>query len=429
MAVLVQKFGGTSVANAERIRRAAQRALAAHQKGYQVVVVASARGKQTDELIDDAKELNPNPPRREMDMLLATGEQQTVALFAMALWAMGQKAISFTGQQAGFLTDDSHSKARIQKIDVSRIRQMLKDGYIVIVAGFQGINQIGDITTLGRGGSDTSAVALAAALKAERCDIYTDVDGVYTCDPRIYHKAVKLDQISYDEILEMAALGAGVMHSRSIEFGKKYNVPIYVRSSLNDNPGTLITHEGPQMEDILVSGATIKKDLAKITLLGVDNKPGNAAKIFAHLAGKRISVNDIIQTEVSPEKANLSFTVAQSDLDVARQAIADIREKVRCEAVSVREDIAEVSIVGVGMQSHYGVAEKMFSALAAKQINIDSITTSEIRISCLVDLHQGETALIAVCDAFELDKPAHLRSYVKKAKTAKAKPAAKSKKK
>jgi len=430
MAILVQKFGGTSVANAEKIRRAAGRALKAHQEGNQVVVVASARGKQTDHLIADAKEVNANPPRREMDMLLATGEQQTVSLFAMALWDMGQKAISFTGQQAGFQTDDSYSKARIQKLEVTRVRKMLSDGYIVIVAGFQGVNDIGDITTLGRGGSDTSAVALAAALKADRCDIYTDVDGVYTCDPRIYTKAVKMEQVSYDEILELASLGAGVMHSRSIEFGKKYNMPIYVRSSMNDNPGTLITHEVSQMENILVSGATIKKELTKITLLAVDNKPGNAAKIFAHLAGKKVCVNDIIQTEVNPEKANLSFTVSHSDLDVARQAIADIRSTVQCESVSVREDVAEVSIVGVGMQSHYGVAEKMFTALAKKQINIDSITTSEIRISCLVDLDQGQTALIAVCDAFELDKPACERKGAKgKAAPCKSKPAAKKDKK
>ena len=230
MAILVQKFGGTSVANAEKIRRAAQRALQAHKEGYQVVVVASARGKQTDHLIADAKELNDAPPRREMDMLLATGEIQTVSLFAIALWDMGQKAISFTGQQAGFMTDDAHSKARIERLEVGRVRGMLDEGHIVIVAGFQGINAVGDITTLGRGGSDTSAVALAAALGAERCDIYTDVDGIYTTDPRIYTTAVKMEQISYDEILEMANLGAGVMHGRSIEFGKKYNVPIYVRA-------------------------------------------------------------------------------------------------------------------------------------------------------------------------------------------------------
>lgn len=406
MAILVQKFGGTSVANAEKIRRAAETALRAHQDGYQVVVVASARGKQTDELIADAKELNLAPPRREMDMLLTTGEQQTISLLATTLWGMGQKAISFTGQQAGFKTDDAYSKARILEIDTDRIREKLNDGYIVTVAGFQGVNAVGDITTLGRGGSDTSAVALAAALGAERCDIYTDVDGIYTADPRLYQKAVKIDTISYDEILELANLGAGVMHGRSIEVGKKYDVPIYVRSSVNDIPGTLITHEVPEMESILVSGATIQKDLTKITLIGVDHKPGNAARIFAHLAAKRVSVNDIIQTEVSPEKANLSFTVLHDDLDVARQAIADIRTEVHCQSVMVREDVAEISIVGVGMQSHYGVAETMFKALADKRINIDSITTSEIRISCLVDLEQAEKALVAVCDAFELDKPA-----------------------
>lgn len=406
MAILVQKFGGTSVANAEKIRRAAETALRAHQDGYQVVVVASARGKQTDELIADAKELNLAPPRREMDMLLTTGEQQTISLLATTLWGMGQKAISFTGQQAGFKTDDAYSKARILEIDSKRILEKLNDGYIVTVAGFQGVNAVGDITTLGRGGSDTSAVALAAALGAERCDIYTDVDGIYTADPRLYHKAVKIDTISYDEILELANLGAGVMHGRSIEVGKKYDVPIYVRSSVNDIPGTLITHEVPEMESILVSGATIQKDLTKITLIGVDHKPGNAARIFAHLAAKRVSVNDIIQTEVSPEKANLSFTVLHDDLDVARQAIADIRTEVHCQSVMVREDVAEISIVGVGMQSHYGVAETMFKALADKRINIDSITTSEIRISCLVDLEQAEKALVAVCDAFELDKPA-----------------------
>jgi len=253
-------------------------------------------------------------------------------------------------------------------------------------------------------------VALAAALGADRCDIYTDVDGIYTADPRIFTKAVKMDQISYDEILELASLGAGVMHGRSIEFGKKYNVPIYVRSSLNDNPGTLITHEVSQMESILVSGATIQEDLAKIAMIGVDNKPGNAARIFAHLASKKVSVNDIIQTEVSPEKASISFTIGKSDLDIAKQAIEEIRGTVHCQSIFVRDDVAEVSIVGVGMQSHYGVAEKMFKALAEKQINIDSITTSEIRISCLVDLQQGETALLAICEAFELDKPANKRN-------------------
>jgi aspartate kinase len=410
MPIIVQKFGGTSVANAEKIRRAASRAVAAFKKGNQVVVVASARGKQTDELIHDALEVNPNPPKREMDMLLSTGEQQTVSLFAMACWTAGEKAISFTGSQISMVTDDAHTKARIQSIGTERIKKKLSEGYIVIVAGFQGVDGEGDITTLGRGGSDTSAVALAAALGANLCEVYTDVDGIYTADPRKFPKAVKMDQISYDEILELASLGAGVMHGRSIEFGKKYNVTIHVRSSLNDNPGTLITHEVPKMEGILVSGATIQKELAKFSMIGVDNKPGNAAKIFSHLAKARVSVNDIIQTQVSPEKANISFTIHKSDLDSARAAIEDIREQVHCQNVFVQEDVAEVSIVGVGMRSQYGVADRMFQALADAQINIDSITTSEIRISCLVALEQGDTALTAVCQAFELDKPASKRS-------------------
>lgn len=409
MAIVVQKFGGTSVANAEKIRRAAGRALRSHKEGNQVVVVASARGKQTDELIADALEVNPNPPKREMDMLLSTGEQQTVSLFAMALEAMGQKAISFTGQQIQMITDNSHTKARIQSIGADRIRDKLNTGYICIVAGFQGVDEAGNITTLGRGGSDTSAVALAAALGAGECEIYTDVDGIYTTDPRKYPKAAKMQQISYDEILELASLGAGVMHSRSIEFGKKYNVKIHVRSSMNENPGTIITHEVPQMEGIVVSGATILKDLAKITLIGVANKPGNAARIFATLANAKVSVNDIIQTEISPEKANLSFTVGSSDLDSAKHAIEKISKTVGCDSVVVCDDIAEVSVVGVGMRSHCGVAEKMFEALAEHKINIDSITTSEIRISCLVKLADAEKALVAVCDAFELDKPAHAR--------------------
>jgi aspartate kinase len=410
MAIVVQKFGGTSVADADKIRRAAGRALKAHNEGDQVVVVASARGKQTDQLVADALELNPNPPKREMDMLLSTGEQQTVSLMAMALEAMGQKAISFTGQQVQMITDDAHGKARIQNIGAERIRESLDDGHICIVAGFQGVDDAGNITTLGRGGSDTSAVALAAALGAGTCEIYTDVDGIYSTDPRIYPNAAKMGQISYDEMLELASLGAGVMHSRAIEFGKKYDVTIHVRSSMDDSTGTLITHEVPQMEGIVVSGATSHKDLAKIALIGLGNTPGNAAGIFAHLAASNVSVNDIIQTEVNQEKATLSFTVARSDLDAAKLAIEEIRGKVQCESVFIREDIAEVSVVGVGMRSHCGVAEKMFKALSVNKVNIDSITTSEIRISCLVDLDDAEKALVAVCDAFELDKPADQRS-------------------
>ncbi len=410
--IVVQKFGGTSVANAEKIKRAAQRAINEFDQDRQVVMVASARGKQTDELIRDALEVNPNPPKREMDQLLSTGEQQTVSLVAMAIEAAGHKAISFTGSQIRMVTDSVHTKARIKSIDTKRLKKVLDEGNIVIVAGFQGIDENEDITTLGRGGSD-SAVALAAALKADTCDIYTDVDGIYTADPRIFKDAVRLEQISYDEVLEMASLGAGVMHGRSIEFGKKYNVVIHVRSSMSDKKGTLITHEVPQMEGILVSGATIEKNLAKVALIGVDNKPGNAAKVFAHLTGAKVSVNDIIQTEVSKQKANISFTVSKNDFADAKKAVEEIKTKVGCEGVFYREDIAEVSIIGVGMRTHYGVANMMFSTLAKEKINIDSITTSEIRISCIVDKDQGDKALVAVCKTFELDKPVDKRSYVK----------------
>jgi aspartate kinase len=411
--IIVQKFGGTSVANAEKIKRAAQRAIKAFDGGKQVVVVASARGHQTDELIADALQVNPSPPKREMDQLLSTGEQQSVSLVAMAIDAMGHKAISFTGGQIRMITDSVYTKARIKSIDAERIKKQLDAGNIVIIAGFQGIDENENITTLGRGGSDTTAVALAAALKADMCEIYTDVDGVYTTDPRIFKDAVKMNQISYDEILEMASLGAGVMHSRSIEFGKKYNVTIHVRSSMSDKNGTLITHEVPQMEGILVSGATIEKNLAKVSMVGVDNKPGNAARIFAHLAEAKVSVNDIIQTEVSEEKANVSFTVNKNDFADAKKAVEKIKDKVNCQNVFYRDDIAEISVIGVGMRTHYGVANMMFSALANEKINIDSITTSEIRISCIVNKDQGDKALISVCKVFELDKPVEKRSYVK----------------
>ena len=409
MAIIVQKFGGTSVADAEKIRRAAARAIKAKENGFSVVVVASARGQQTDELIADAKELNPNPPKRELDQLLSTGEIQTVSLFAMALAAAGHDAISFTGGQIRMITDSVHTKARIKSIDANRILKQLNQGKIVLVAGFQGIDENEDITTLGRGGSDTTAVAIAATLGAEVCEIYTDVDGIYTTDPRIFKSAVKMDQISFDEMLELASLGAGVMHTRAVEFGKKYNVKIHVRSSLNETEGTIITHEVPQMEDIVVSGATIQKNMAKIGLVGVDNKPGNAAKIFSHLAKAKVVVNDIIQTEVSPEKANLAFMIDISDLNDAKEAVEQIKDELNCEKIFVRDDIAEVSVVGVGMRTHYGVADTMFSALAKAQVNIESITTSEIRISCIVHQSQAEKALRAICTAFELDKPADKR--------------------
>jgi aspartate kinase len=418
MAIIVQKFGGTSVANAEKIKRAAQRVIKHIKEGYSVVVVASARGQQTDELIADALELNPDPPDRELDQLLSTGEIQSVSLFAMALNAAGYDAISFTGGQIRMMTDGVHTKARIKSIDAGRIQKELNKGRIVLVAGFQGIDNYGNITTLGRGGSDTSAVALAAALKAAECEIFTDVDGVYTTDPRIFKDAVKMNKISYDEMLEMASMGAGVMHSRSIELGKKCNVKIQVRNSGNENEGTIITsEEEAQMEEVVVSGATIQKDMAKIGLNNIDHRPGNAARIFSKLADAHVLINDIIQTEVSPQKATLSFTIGASDLKAAKKAVESIKNEVGCENIFIRDDIAEISVIGVGMRSHYGIADKMFTALAKAKVNIDSITTSEIRISCVVDKKDAEKALIAVCRAFELDKPAEKRKkYPKKIK-------------
>jgi aspartate kinase len=410
MAIIVQKFGGTSVADAEKIRRAARRVIKAVTDGYQVVVVASARGKQTDQLVADALELNPNPPKREMDQLLSTGEQQSVSLFAMALDAMGHKAISFTGGQVRMMTDSDYTKARIKSIDADRVHKQLDKGRVVIVAGFQGIDENENITTLGRGGSDTTAVALAAALNAEMCEIYTDVDGIYTTDPRMFNKAAKIDQISFDEMLELASLGAGVIYTRAVEVGKNYDVKIHVRSSSEEREGTIITHEVPQMEGVVVSGATVQKDMAKIGLVGVDNKPGNAAKVFSRLAGAKVVVNDIVQTEVSNEKANLSFTIHNSDLHAAKGAAEQIKSEVGCESIFIRDDIAEISVVGVGMRSHYGVADTMFGALAKAEVNIDSITTSEIRISCIVNEDQADTALDAICVAFGLDKPAGQRT-------------------
>jgi len=409
MAIIVQKFGGTSVADAAKIRKAARRAIDAVEKGYGVVVVASARGKQTDQLIADALELNPNPPKREMDQLISTGEQQSVSLIAMAIEAMGHSAISFTGGQIRMITDGVFSKALIKSIGADRIHEQLEKGKIVIVAGFQGIDEDENITTLGRGGSDTTAVALAAALEAEQCEIYTDVDGVYTTDPRIFKDAVKMDRICYEEMQEMASLGAGVMHNRAVGLGMRYNVKIHVRNSNNDNEGTLITAEESNMEGVSVSGATVQRDMAKISLVKVDNAPGNAAKVFAHLAKAKVVVHDIIQTEVSGEKANLSFMIAISDLDAAKAAIDRIKDEVNAEEVFVRDDIAEVSVIGVGMRTHYGVAETMFGALAEAKVNIDSITTSEIRISCAVGRDQAEEALKAVCVAFKLDKHAEQR--------------------
>ena len=407
MSIIVQKFGGTSVANAEKMARAARRAIKAKLDGHQVVMVVSAMGHTTDELIDLAKQVNPNPPRREMDMLLTTGEQVSIALMAMAIEAAGHEAISFTGGQVGMVTDSAHSKARIRSIDAGRIHKELKAGKIVIVAGFQGITEEGAITTLGRGGSDTTAVALAAALKAKECEIYTDVDGVYTTDPRLVPQATKIPQITYDEMLELASLGAGVMHSRSIEFGKKYGVPIHVRSSLTDIEGTMIVAETAGMEGIVVRGVTLKKEIARIVLVGVPNKPGVAAQIFAKIAERNIVVDDIIQNALEKGNvANIGFTTSLSDAREAKSVCEQLAKEMKLGPVETDQKIAKVSIVGIGMKTHTGVASKMFNALAKAKINIQNISTSEIVVSCLIDQKDAEKALQVLHAAFELDKAA-----------------------
>jgi len=395
------KFGGSSVADADKIRAAAARALAHRKAGRQVVMVVSAMGDTTDHLIDLARQISADPPKREMDQLLATGEQVTISLMAMALEAMGQRAISFTAGQIGMITDDVHTKARIHSIDVRRIHQQLDAGKIVIVAGFQGVTADGDLTTLGRGGSNVTLVAVAAALKAAECENYTDVDGIYTADPRIVPNARKIDRISYEEMLELASLGANVLHNRAVEFAKKYNVPIHVRSSLNTNKGTLIVAETESMERIVVSGAALKEKLFRVSLRKVPDRPGVAARIFHQLATGNIVVDDIIQTIDSDGTASVSFTVDTGDVTDTRRVVEGLCRKLSCQAV-YQENLAKVSVVGVGMRVHTGVAERMFAALAQAGINIQNITTSEIKISCLIDRAQGREALRVVHDAFEL---------------------------
>ncbi|MEK7776886.1 MAG: aspartate kinase [Planctomycetota bacterium] len=404
MGLIVQKFGGTSVANAERIKVAAKRIVDTYNAGNKVIVVVSARGQTTDELIDLAYEIMDNPSTREMDMLMSTGEQISIALVAMAIHAMGYPAVSFTGGQVGIVTDSSHTKARIKNINTQRMQKELDKGTIIIVAGFQGIDANENITTLGRGGSDTTAVALAAIMKADRCEIFTDVDGIYTADPRKVPHARKLDKVSYDEILELASLGAQVMHSRSIEFAKKYNVPLYVRSSFNTNEGTLICKEVGEMENIVVSGVAISKDDAKITIRAIPDVPGQAAKIFHEIAGKNINVDMIIQNASIEGRADVTFTVPRIDLRLALETAEKIRKDLNAREVLHDSKIAKLSAVGIGMRSHCGVAEKMFSALAKEKINIQMISTSEIKISCVIDEAHADRALRTIHTAFGLDK-------------------------
>lgn len=405
MGLIVQKFGGTSVADAERIHKAARRAIAAKQQGNQVVVVVSAMGDTTDDLIELAKQVCPNPPKREMDQLLATGEQVTIALMAMAIHAQGHGAISFTGGQIGLVTDNAFSKARIQSINKQRIFDQLNAGNIVIIAGFQGVTPEGDYTTLGRGGSNATLVAVGAVLKADVCENYTDVDGIYTADPRIVPNARKIDRISYDEMLELAGLGASVLQTRAVEFAKKYNVPLHVRNSQNENEGTWIVAETANMEHIVVSGAALKKDLTRVTIKNVPDRPGIAAKIFGDIASGNIVVDDIIQNVMDDNTANISFTVEHGDLQDIKPVVERICKELGPKAVAIYHgDLAKVSVVGVGMRVHTGVAQRMFKALADARINIQNITTSEIKISCIIDKEQGPKALQIVHNAFELEK-------------------------
>lgn len=405
MSLIVQKFGGTSVADAEKIRVAARRAIRAQQEGNQVVMVVSAMGHQTDALVDLAKQITDDPSGREMDMLLSTGEQVSVALMAMAIHSLGAKAVSLTGAQIGIRTDSSHTKARIQSISTERMKKLLDDGNVVIAAGFQGIDEDFNITTLGRGGSDTTAVALAAVLNADACEIYTDVDGVFTTDPRLVAEARKLDRVSHDEILELASLGAGVMHSRSIEFGKKFNVPIHVRNSqsFSDEPGTVIGNESESAERA-VSGAALTKNEAQITIAGVPDHPGTSYAIFSKLAGVNVAVDMIVQNAGADGSADISFTVLEDDLPKALVASKKAAEELKAKEVLHDAGLSKVSIVGLGMATQAGVADRMFRALADAQINIEAITTSEIKVSVLVKREQGTAALRAVHSEFELDR-------------------------
>ena len=404
MPLIVQKYGGTSVANAEKIKNVARRVARTKMEGNKLIVVVSAMGEMTDELVDLAQQITDTPDEREYDMLLSTGEQISVALLAMALQSSGHEAISFTGGQVGIITDGWHTKARIVKIETTRIRKALDDGNIAIVCGFQGVNSDADITTLGRGGSDTSAVALAAAFNADLCEIYTDVDGVYTADPRIVPDARKLEQISYDELLEMASLGAQVMQPRAVEFGKKYGVPMRIRSSFNDDPGTLVTKEVPAMEKVVVSGVSLNEKEAKITILGVPDTPGVAAKVFEAIASHNIVVDMIIQNVSEKGVNDISFTVPKDDTKKAVAVAEQMKEALGAREIRADDKIAKVSAIGVGMRSHSGVAAKMFKALADEGINIDMISTSEIKISCMVNGARGRDALRIIHKTFELGK-------------------------
>jgi aspartate kinase len=405
LGVVVQKFGGTSVADAEKILAAARRAIAAKDAGRHVAVVVSARGRTTDELIALANEIHPNPPARELDMLMATGEQESIALLAMAIHALGREAVSLTGGQVGIVTDSIHGKARIREISTARIRKAFDEGKIAIVAGFQGVDQDQNVTTLGRGGSDTTAVAIAAAVGADVCEIYTDVDGVYTTDPRLVPEARKIDQISYDEMLELASVGAGVMHSRSIEFAKKFGVVIHVRHAGTESEGTVIRPESPLLEHTVVRGAALVRSEARITIAGVPDVPGVVYRIFSRVAAAHVVVDMIVQNTSIDGRTEVSFTVSDVDLADALKVVGDVAREIGAERVEYGTDVSKVSVVGLGMKVHSGVADRMFQALAGRAINIRMITTSDIKISVLVAQEDAVEALRAVHEEFGLHEP------------------------
>ncbi|MBP3234792.1 MAG: aspartate kinase [Eubacterium sp.] len=396
--LIVKKFGGTSVGNRDRIFNVANRCIEDYKNGNDVVVVLSAMGKYTDVLIDMAKEINPNPPKREMDMILTTGEQQSVALMSMAMASLGVPAVSLNAFQVAMHTSSVYSNARIKRIDTERIRNELEQHKIVIVTGFQGVNKYDDYTTLGRGGSDTTAVAIAAALHADKCEIYTDVDGVYTADPRKVPGARKLDQVTYDEMLELATLGAGVLHNRSVELAKKYGVRLVVRSSLNTNEGTVV-RRGSKMEKMIVSGVAADSDAARVAVVGLKDEPGVAFKLFNALAKQNINIDMILQSIGRHGKKDISFTCTDEDADNAKKIIED---EMDFEEIDVDKDVSKVSIVGAGMQTNAGVAAKMFEALYDANINIRMISTSEIRVTVLIDEKNTERAMNAIHDKFNL---------------------------
>ncbi len=405
MKLIVQKYGGTSVKDTERIKAVARRVVERAAEGNKVIVVVSAMAGETDKFIKFANEITSRPDEREMDMLLSSGERVTSALMAMAIQALGRKAISFTGRQVGIFTDSSHTKALIDHIEAGRLKSALGHDKIPVVAGFQGINEYSDVTTLGRGGSDTTAVAIAAALKADLCEIYTDVDGVYTTDPRIVPEARKMTRISYDEMLEMASLGAKVLHGRSVEFAKKFNVPLVVRSSYNDSPGTLVTKEDGEMEKVVVTGVAQDKNQARITIMGMPDRPGIAASLFNKIAAANVNVDMIVQNISHDDQAtDISFTVSKTDGDKAFEIAQQVSDKLGTSGVNMNPDVAKVSIIGVGMQSHFGVAATMFETLSQAGINIMMISTSEIKISCVVAASQSEQAVRELHTVFELAK-------------------------